>query len=105
MIFSSSKNIIGKVLSPAKERFNKKNESKKPVLMTRRELCDPFGSDDEEENQIPDNKLANGVVEKPELGEADNNKTQESGDIPIPNSVSIKTFLYVIISKHKAFLS
>lgn len=66
IILSSSKNILGKVLSPSKDKLSqntKKSEKvdkveKKPVLMTRRELTDPFGSDEEEETievAIPDN--------------------------------------------------
>ncbi|KAK9702012.1 Calponin homology (CH) domain [Popillia japonica] len=51
IILASSKTIIGKVLSPSKGSNPKKSEQKeKPMLMTRRELCDPFGSDDEDEN-------------------------------------------------------
>lgn len=55
IILSSSKNILGKVLSPAKDKDkiqvqNAKKVDKKPALMTRRELTDPFGSDEEEES-------------------------------------------------------
>lgn len=54
IILSSSKNILGKVLSPAKDKLitnqnGNKKPDKKPPLMTRRELTDPFGSDEEEE--------------------------------------------------------
>ncbi|KAL1123843.1 hypothetical protein AAG570_001614 [Ranatra chinensis] len=61
-IFASSKSILGKVLSPTKEKFRDKFQSKspintantqRPVLMTRRQLTDPFGSDDEDENSEP----------------------------------------------------
>lgn len=71
IILSSSKNILGKVLSPTKDKLvqnnlNKKTEKidksekvdKKPALMTRRELTDPFGSDDEDtpEKEIKDDE-------------------------------------------------
>ncbi|XP_055908594.1 EH domain-binding protein 1-like protein 1 isoform X2 [Eupeodes corollae] len=74
LIFSGSKNLLGKVLSPAKDRnsinslqqhnnnssvgvLNNNSTSTpngggnrdKPALMTRRELTDPFGSDEEDE--------------------------------------------------------
>lgn len=66
IILSSSKNILGKVLSPSKDKLTQKDsikkvdkvekpektekvENKKPILMTRREWTDPFGSDDEDE--------------------------------------------------------
>ncbi|XP_055857286.1 EH domain-binding protein 1 isoform X2 [Episyrphus balteatus] len=74
LIFSGSKNLLGKVLSPAKDRnsinamqqqqhnnnssvgiVNNNSTSTpnggkdKPALMTRRELTDPFGSDEEDE--------------------------------------------------------
>ncbi|CAK1549156.1 unnamed protein product [Leptosia nina] len=60
-IFQQSKNILGKMLSPAKDLRDKptakwfnepiKNEPlpRPEKLMTRKELTDPFGSDDEEE--------------------------------------------------------
>ncbi|KAF4532311.1 hypothetical protein B566_EDAN010812 [Ephemera danica] len=60
-ILASSKSILGKVLSPSKERATAKQEraksppaSQQPQapqqpLMTRRQLTDPFGSDEEEE--------------------------------------------------------
>ncbi|XP_058805980.1 EH domain-binding protein 1 isoform X3 [Phymastichus coffea] len=60
-ILASSKSILGKVLSPTKDKFTKehsitRDKSKsptpqpRPILMTRRQLTDPFGSDDEDEN-------------------------------------------------------
>ncbi|XP_014209545.1 EH domain-binding protein 1 isoform X2 [Copidosoma floridanum] len=85
MIFASSKSILGKVLSPSKEKFTKEQhatreksksppqtplqtplqaqpqqihpqqpqqpQQARPILMTRRQLTDPFGSDDEEEEE------------------------------------------------------
>lgn len=62
VILASSKSILGKVLSPTKEKLaNNREKSKspvpaaqRPILMTRRQLTDPFGSDDEEE--IPPGK-------------------------------------------------
>ncbi|XP_054282962.1 EH domain-binding protein 1 isoform X1 [Macrosteles quadrilineatus] len=60
VILASSKSILGKVLSPTKEKFSNKennrekskspvNATPRPVLMTRRQLTDPFGSDEEED--------------------------------------------------------
>lgn len=100
IILSSSKNILGKVLSPSKDKLtqssNKKIETKKPILMTRRELCDPFGSDDEEENShilATDNKfMAN--ESKTDLNSDDNKNSENSvecrvTELPIPNTVSV----------------
>lgn len=67
MILSGSKHLLGKVLSPVKDRntiaggghqaLNNQSASQptkeKPLLMTRRELTDPFGSDDEDEQNAP----------------------------------------------------
>nr|XP_018916882.1 PREDICTED: EH domain-binding protein 1 isoform X2 [Bemisia tabaci] len=55
-ILSSSKTILGKVLSPTKDKFNQvkdkqmKSQPQKQMLMTRRQLTDPFGSDEEDES-------------------------------------------------------
>lgn len=56
-ILAGSKSILGKVLSPSKEKNSSREKSKspttsleRPVLMTRRQLTDPFGSDEEEDN-------------------------------------------------------
>ncbi|XP_069677156.1 EH domain-binding protein 1 isoform X2 [Periplaneta americana] len=60
-ILASSKSILGKVLSPTKDKDKdkEKEKSKSPVtttsrqmLMTRRQLTDPFGSDDEDESSM-----------------------------------------------------
>lgn len=102
IILSSSKNIIGKVLSPSKDKLGqnvKKPEVKKQPLMTRRELCDPFGSDDEEDGcqvSCTDNKLINNKI--PEVNgdknSCDNLESKDSPvnkppDLPKPNPVSI----------------
>ncbi|BET01506.1 Protein of unknown function (DUF3585) [Nesidiocoris tenuis] len=59
-ILSSSKTILGKVLSPTKEKLREKSKSPvtvpstptpRPILMTRRQLTDPFGSDEEDESE------------------------------------------------------
>lgn len=57
-IFNSSKSILGKVLSPTKEKLRDKSKSpvngpnnQRPILMTRRQFSDPFGSDEEDESQ------------------------------------------------------
>lgn len=70
-IFNSSKSILGKVLSPTKEKFRERDKSKspvnganlqRPVLMTRRQFSDPFGSDDEDDSQTTDsNKTTTGT--------------------------------------------
>lgn len=123
IILASSKNILGKVLSPSKDKLgqnvNKKTEVKKLVLMTRRELCDPFGSDDEDENmQVPandSNKVVNhvevnGVVEDSKGSSGDTNKelTKEGStdsskgptELPMPPSVC-----YVVFSCYFLFFS
>lgn len=58
LILSGSKHLLGKVLSPSKERNTlvpTPNDAavpkEKPILMTRRELTDPFGSDDDEDEK------------------------------------------------------
>ncbi|XP_033211019.1 EH domain-binding protein 1 isoform X2 [Belonocnema kinseyi] len=72
IILASSKSILGKVLSPTKEKFAAREKSKspprstqiqqRPILMTRRQLTDPFGSDDEEENiRIVDDKMSRSI--------------------------------------------
>lgn len=63
LILSGSRNLLGRVLSPTKDKSaNTESPSQtnhaqppaqpaaKPVLMTRRELTDPFGSDEEDES-------------------------------------------------------
>lgn len=70
LILTGSKHILGKVLSPTKEKLNLLNNSNnsaiknlsstgsndKPFLMSRRELNDPFGSDEEDEQYTQNNK-------------------------------------------------
>lgn len=69
LILSGSKHLLGKVLSPSKDKNHavgsggvaaktpsagtptQQNEKEKPFLMSRRELNDPFGSDDEDEQK------------------------------------------------------
>ncbi|XP_026276335.1 EH domain-binding protein 1 isoform X1 [Frankliniella occidentalis] len=65
-ILAGSKSILGKVLSPSKEKLSSREKSKsptspleRPALMTRRQLTDPFGSDDEESNGPGDKKSLN----------------------------------------------
>lgn len=78
LILTGSKHLLGKVLSPVKDKNsiatvasgqplspptqnnqtlvqpqnNQTLPKEKPILMTRRELTDPFGSDDEDEQKI-----------------------------------------------------
>ncbi|XP_043592041.1 EH domain-binding protein 1 isoform X2 [Bombus pyrosoma] len=72
IILASSKSILEKVLSPTKEKYSSREKSKspprisqaqqRPILMTRRQLTDPFGSDEEEENiQIIDEKWSQSI--------------------------------------------
>ncbi|XP_076237255.1 eps15 homology domain containing protein-binding protein 1 isoform X2 [Calliopsis andreniformis] len=72
IILASSKSILEKVLSPTKEKYLTREKSKspprvpqvhqRPILMTRRQLTDPFGSDEEEENiQIIDEKWSQSI--------------------------------------------
>lgn len=78
-ILTGSKHLLGKVLSPVKDKHFQSNTNKiqvngsqnsnqanagvtpttttpatkeAPILMTRRELCDPFGSDEEDDDQV-----------------------------------------------------
>lgn len=77
LILSSSKHLLGKVLSPTKDKnspvgnqqstntpnaITPNGQKDKPILMTRRELNDPFGSDDEDDlppSYITDNQRCN----------------------------------------------
>ncbi|XP_012277261.1 EH domain-binding protein 1 isoform X2 [Orussus abietinus] len=72
IILASSKSILGKVLSPTKEKYTIRDKSaspprttqvpQRPILMTRRQLTDPFGSDEEDENiQIVDEKWSQSI--------------------------------------------
>lgn len=92
VILASSKNIIGKVLSPPKDNKveeNKKAESKKPMLMTRRELTDPFGSDEEDNPDIAiDNSVMNNKTNCDVLVNGDNSESGQAKDLPKPNPVS-----------------
>ncbi|XP_044268877.1 EH domain-binding protein 1 isoform X2 [Tribolium madens] len=105
IILFGSKSIMSKVMSsPSKDKIQvKKPEVKKPLLMTRRELTDPFGSDDEEE--VTDNKVINSKVpEADEMNGSGDHKIKDKekenqndvfSDLPKPNAVwlAIKMFL------------
>ncbi|XP_030753930.1 EH domain-binding protein 1 isoform X3 [Sitophilus oryzae] len=97
ILLSSSKNIMSKVKSsPGKDKQTKKQEEKKieqkkPLLMTRRELTDPFGSDDEDDQSTltgqqtgnpPDinGEILNGISEN-----SDKDKSDVFADLPKPN--------------------
>ncbi|CAH0546795.1 unnamed protein product [Brassicogethes aeneus] len=98
IILSGSKNIISKVITspdknnkqqPPPKKEEKNPEVKKPMLMTRRELTDPFGSDDEEETV--DNKSANKVNGDVNGVENDEKETKDKegdifSDLPKPNA-------------------
>lgn len=65
----------------------------KPILMTRRELTDPFGSDDEEETAEREQNItkpvadANGSLVNGS-GTSPNNEKDLFSDLPKPNLVS-----------------
>ncbi|XP_050511479.1 EH domain-binding protein 1-like protein 1 isoform X1 [Diabrotica virgifera virgifera] len=123
-IVKDVKNIINKVIpSPGKDKQEttkkeeKKQEIKKPILMTRRELTDPFGSDDEEsppaDNNIADNKrteMSGDINHKLDVSDSKENKDSEKqddifSDLPKPNPVwfAIKSFftrLQQILMRH-----
>uniref|UniRef100_A0A6P7FFG3 EH domain-binding protein 1 n=1 Tax=Diabrotica virgifera virgifera TaxID=50390 RepID=A0A6P7FFG3_DIAVI len=87
----------GKDKQETTKKEEKKQEIKKPILMTRRELTDPFGSDDEEsppaDNNIADNKRTemNGDINhKLDVSDSKENKDSEKqddifSDLPKPN--------------------
>ncbi|RZC41943.1 EH domain-binding protein 1, partial [Asbolus verrucosus] len=98
IILLGSKSIMSKVMSsPSKDKIQTKKpeekkppEVKKPILMTRRELTDPFGSDDEDE--VADNKVINNKVPEVngELNGSGDHKVKEASsdvfsDLPKPN--------------------
>lgn len=104
-IVKDVKNIINKVIpSPVKDKQEikkeekkqeeKKEETKKPILMTRRELTDPFGSDDEDtspvQNCVTDSKIVevNGDINN-KLDIGDNKESDKKDDLftdlPKPN--------------------
>lgn len=105
LILSGSKHLLGKVLSPSKERntfvpTSVSNDAtvpkEKPILMTRRELTDPFGSDDDED-------------EKPNYSSAlqDESKNNSSKDVvesstptidPVTANVSFLLSLLMILN-------
>nr|XP_033341779.1 EH domain-binding protein 1 isoform X2 [Megalopta genalis] len=100
IILASSKSILEKVLSPTKEKYLSKEKNKspprvpqvqhRPILMTRRQLTDPFGSDEEEENmQIVDEKWSQSVsVNKLQSPVRDDATDKGSRDITEYQSVS-----------------
>ncbi|KAK9876845.1 hypothetical protein WA026_015080 [Henosepilachna vigintioctopunctata] len=112
---TNSKNILNKVLSADKDvKENKETgkvvteESKtvevsKPILMTRRELTDPFGSDEEEDaapNEV-DTAKVNGVNKNSEMnGEVnlvseDSTAKEELPNVPKLNPVSLKVIPFL----------
>ncbi|GAB0090800.1 EH domain-binding protein 1 [Sergentomyia squamirostris] len=67
---TGSKSLIGKVLSPTKDRSSGQEVTQqqvmkeKPILMTRRELTDPFGSDDEDEVPVNGEKSSHDAARR-----------------------------------------
>ncbi|XP_019869615.2 EH domain-binding protein 1-like protein 1 isoform X2 [Aethina tumida] len=121
IILNSSKNIMSKVIaSPGKDKQQqqqqqtkkqeeKKSEPKKPILMTRREFADPFGSDDEEEtvdNKAINNKVPemNGDVNGLSHAEPKDEKEKAEdvfSDLPKPNPIwqAIKKFSRYVVQQ------
>lgn len=105
LILSGSKHLLGRVLSPVKDKNhvggvtspkqqntlnnqnnvtqNNQTTSEKPVLMTRRELTDPFGSDEEDEQQSPNSNhyQSNNTTEH----QRTNNNKNKDDSLPTPN--------------------
>ncbi|XP_031834818.1 eps15 homology domain containing protein-binding protein 1 isoform X2 [Nomia melanderi] len=116
MILASSKSILEKVLSPTKEKYLSKEKNKspprvpqvqqRPILMTRRQLTDPFGSDEEEENmQIVDEKWSQSVsVNKLQSPIRDDATDRGSRDSTEYQSVSSphreQRFQHPLVSRH-----
>lgn len=88
-LLSGSKNLIGKVLSPTREKSSPpqsmnngsyvQTDPEKQILMTRRQLTDPFGSDDDDEDEMrngaqPESQPDGGIGED---GEEDEDGTQQ----------------------------
>lgn len=101
LILSGSKHFLGKVLSPAKDRshvgvtspkqqntLNNQITNDKPVLMTRRELTDPFGSDDEDEQQSPNSN--NNQPQTNLIDHQRNNNTNKDESLPTPTIDPVK---------------
>lgn len=105
IILISSKNILGKVLSPTKDKIPQKGDkkvdktdNKKPVLMTRRELTDPFGSDEEDETiEISVER------EKEEVSEIEI-KEDELKELPKSAQVRFVFFFHFIIHTFSLFI-
>ncbi|XP_063245099.1 EH domain-binding protein 1-like isoform X2 [Bacillus rossius redtenbacheri] len=81
-ILASSKNILGKVLSPTKDKFSTRDKSKsptntnaapRPFLMTRQQFRDPFGSDEEDDEQPQ-------LIEEKKSGSIQLTRSQSSQD-------------------------
>lgn len=120
LILSGSKHLLGKVLSPTKDRpslpppvgqLNNATSTtvtggrEKPLLMTRRELTDPFGSDDEDEQlQIVSSGSggeADGVVDQLSPPSTNSTSPKELGtpslDPATTNVNIIDLFFFVLI--------
>lgn len=70
------------------ETDNNKKAEKKPILMTRRELTDPFGSDDEDTPETPENNSK--IMENAETPLVNGNNEIDKDDgkeLPKPNLV------------------
>lgn len=94
LLISGSKNFIGKVLSPTKDKqiqfpgqFKNNNENEqqqtseqpkeKPILMTRLQLTDPFASDEEDEQIIEELKNSVKSDNQPKMPLLDPNKANQ----------------------------
>lgn len=106
IILSSSKNILGKVLSPSKDKIqghSGKKVEKKSALMTRRELTDPFGSDEEDETQEPaqnDTQMDSRVSDDTDFKTDADNKSFENDESQkeLPKSAQVISLFYPIFA-------
>ncbi|XP_067006854.2 EH domain-binding protein 1 [Anabrus simplex] len=101
-ILASSKSILGKVLSPTKEKITREKSKSpvtttpRPVLMTRRQLTDPFGSDDEddlspgliEEKKAPTSQLSRSQSQDSESVHSSDTRASREGLEPRELSIS-----------------
>lgn len=100
LILSGSKHLLGKVLSPVKDKHfqinNNKTQTNGPqnsnigsttvtpstkdgqILMTRRELNDPFGSDDEDDNNDDGNNQSGSQTHKTISNDTNNLDSQRN---------------------------
>lgn len=94
MLLSGSKHLLGKVAlrSPSKEKAAPVFAPSKPtVLMTRRELTDPFGSDEEEGADEGKQPESNGSVDATLQADHRSSVHREAGTGPSPSLDPVTT--------------